>query len=175
MPTWSDKRQSFGEWLDEATDQALKGEGVVRIGVTGTRRLNAKGRNGLTNLMIALAAWKGRYGVEIEIVQGGCVGADEYAAFKAKAHDLQVHTILPEDRRQVSPAWESVTDTWELGGDYRERNKKIVLRAGALFVCADYPEDDAHSRRSGTWMTARMAREAMKPYWRLIQHDTDDE
>lgn len=163
----------FHSVLREVSEQARKDDGVVRIGITGTRNLDATGREALTNLMAVLGIWCAREGLECEVIQGGCIGADAWAGEQAASCGFRVHTILPEDRSRVTANWTSWTTSHEEGGTYRERNKRIVQRAAMLFVVADYPEDHGRSKRSGTWATARMAAEAMKPLWRCVQHDDD--
>ena len=44
------------------------------------------------------------------------------------------------------------------GTTYKDRNEAIVNRVDELYYCADYPEEDRRSRRSGTWQTVRLAR-----------------
>jgi hypothetical protein len=164
----------FHAEMSAIADAARKGDGVVRVGLSGTRNLDEYGREAIENVLDALDWFAQSQGVEVEIVQGGCVGADAYAGERARMRSFRVHTILPVDRSRVPANWSSWSTSHEEGGVYRERNKKIVRRAAIVFVVADYPEDHGKSRRSGTWMTARMAKEAMKPMWTCVQHQDEE-
>lgn len=46
---------------------------------------------------------------------------------------------------------------------YRERNRAIVEACDLLLACPSGQESDASQRRSGAWMTIRMARIERKP------------
>lgn len=103
-------------------------------------------------------------------ITGGCTGWDalvgRYLALKFPPPVAQHVVIVPANHDQIDPWWEEFdVGTIDLvhmpeGSDYRARNQAIVDRADQLFYCADYVEDDGHSKRSGTWMTVRMARAA---------------
>ena len=163
--------ETFQAMMEWAYERAVKGDGIVRVGFTGTRQLNDDGREAIRAMLTAMRMMAERMpDATLEVVQGGCVGADAFVG--KEAHDLgfRVHTILPDDRSQVATDWDEWSDSHEAGGGYRERNKRIVLRSALLFAVADYPERDGHSRRSGSWMTVRMAREAMLPMWLYVQH-----
>ncbi len=98
-------------------------------------------------------------------VTGGCRGWDAFIgahlvlAFPEKTHLV----VVPANRSQVDPWWETfdldrvLVVYMEDGTDYRDRNTEIVRRSNAVFYCADYPEQHPKSKRSGTWMTKRIA------------------
>jgi hypothetical protein len=100
-------------------------------------------------------------------VTGACEGWDalvgEFLALKFPPPIAQHIVIVPADKSRVDPWWEK----FDIGlvqvvympddTDYRDRNKEIVRLADQVFYCADYPEDDGRSKRSGTWMTKRIA------------------
>jgi hypothetical protein len=59
------------------------------------------------------------------------------------------------------------------GTDYRDRNTEIVRRSNQLFYCADYPENHGKSRRSGTWMTKRIAEQTGIPVNGIILNNEE--
>lgn len=100
-------------------------------------------------------------------VTGGCVGFDalvgRYLRLRFPPPIAHHVVIVPANKSQVDPWWEEFdAGTVELiymddDTDYRDRNQAIVDRADQIFYCADYPEADGRSKRSGTWMTKRIA------------------
>jgi len=157
--------------------EAQRGDGVLRVGFTGTRHLEESGREALLFTVRGLSEACQLAGLELEVIQGGCVGADTFVANAASLlaalfAPVTVHTVLPEDMSRVPPEWRSHCHTYEtVTGPYRNRNKAIVKRARCLFGVADYPEEHGKSRRSGTWMTIRMGQEANIPTLVMIQHE----
>jgi len=98
------------------------------------------------------------------VVTGACIGVDAEVAYLAYG-TYHVHTVVPADRSRVDPQWRDYCDTFEempVGTTYRDRNQRIVDLSTRLIGIAQAPEDDIHSRRSGTWQTIRMARRAGK-------------
>jgi hypothetical protein len=98
---------------------------------------------------------------------------DALAARIAHGGRRRVHTIVPADRSRVDPYWRDHCDTFEempSGTDYRARNERIVELSDRLVALPEYPEDDHWSRRSGTWMTVRIARRAGKPVAVVVLH-----
>lgn len=158
-------------------EKAANGDGVVHLGFTGTRNLSAFGKEAIVDTIRGFAEFCDLTGVRLEIVHGGCVGADTFAGesgliFSGAGAPIDVHTCLPEDMSRVPADWRMKCHTYEhVPGGYRARNKAIVRRADVLFGVADYPEHHGRSKRSGTWMTIRIGREAQKPVMVLVQHD----
>jgi len=169
-----------GAMLAELFREAKARDGVLHLGFTGTRHLNEIGREAIANTIWAFAGWAAKEGVRLEVVHGGCVGADAFAGQTGLIYSgafpggTDVHAVIPADMRQVPADWRQHCHTYEVmpeGSSYRDRNKRIVRRAQVLFAVADYPEDHGKSRRSGTWMTVRIAQEANIPIFSCIQHD----
>lgn len=138
-----------------------------RVGWTGTRSLNDDGREWILGIIDLLHP-------DTIIITGACVGADAYIARVAHDHGLYVHAIVPFNRSQVDPEWRDYCDTYDEmpdGTDYRYRNERIVDASDRMYGIADYPEKHEQSRRSGTWMTIRIARRDAKPVEVYVQHE----
>jgi len=95
------------------------------------------------------------------IVTGGANGVDAFAARYAKQSHRAVYTILPADHAQVDPDWRQWCDMYlqmPLGSTYRDRNLKLVQEGMAgLRAFPAAAESAPESKRSGTWMTIRLA------------------
>lgn len=145
------------------------------LGFTGTRniggheeKLTAYLQKSETHLFLSWAF--------DQYVTGACKGWDAFIGeFLALTYPNATHTVLvPADQSQVDRWWEG----FDLGKinvifmppntDYRYRNEQIVQRSDYLFYCADYPEDDGRSKRSGTWMTKRIAEKAGVPLTGIV-------
>jgi len=137
----------------------------MRIGITATRALTATGERMITDALTnALHAG----GVEM-VITGGAVGGDAYAARVAHAMRLWVRTLLPEDPKEVDPQWRDYCDEAEGAWPYRERNTRLVEQCSVLYAFPAFPEDDPRSKRSGTWMTVRIARKLGRPHEVWVQ------
>lgn len=135
-----------------------------RVGFTGSRQMTPGMRAYIEETIEALPG-------DTIVVTGGCIGVDAYAASVAYRSGLEVYTILPANRELVHPLWRSVcTSYYEMpkGTTYRDRNREIVKASDRLYVVPIYPEDHPSSRRSGTWMTARIARQRGCPIYIYI-------
>ena len=100
------------------------------------------------------------------MVTGGCIGVDALVARMAHGGRRRVHTVVPADRSRVDPYWRKHCDTFEEldpGTTYSDRNERIVELSDRLVAFPEYPEHHNLSRRSGTWMTVRIAGRAGKP------------
>lgn len=142
------------------------------VGFTGTRRVTSE--RGVQLLETERDYLEGFN----HFVTGGAVGWDAIAGvwcfltFTEAVHRV----ILPSNTSQVDPWWMAtaiapqtekallegrlIIDTPADGKtrSYRHRNEKIVGQADSIFYVAEYDELDPHSKRSGTWMTVRIAR-----------------
>lgn len=103
---------------------------------------------------------------DLQVVTGGCRGVDAQVARSARKHGLFVYTVLPANRSQVDPDWWAYADAYKempKGSSYRDRDKALVDLSNRLVALPRHPEHDPRSKRSGTWLTVRLAREAGKP------------
>jgi predicted Rossmann fold nucleotide-binding protein DprA/Smf involved in DNA uptake len=130
------------------------------VGFTGSRHVTADMQEAIKKILLELHP-------EATVVTGACVGVDSYAAYRAWVLPfMKVHTIVPADHSRLDPYWRDHCDTFEHmppGTDYRARNERIVELSDRLIAFPEHAEDDPRSRRSGTWMTVRIARKAGKP------------
>ena len=129
-------------------------------GVTGTKTP----QRGDVHLLLAVA---NSLPPDATVVTGACVGVDALFARCAKRVGLKVHTVVPADRSRVDPQWFDWCDSFEEmpeGTDYRARNERVVaLITAALMGFPSQAEDHPGMRRSGTWMTIRLAKRAGVP------------
>jgi hypothetical protein len=166
--------------LAELFRVAKERDRVLHLGFTGTRHLDEYGREAIAGTIGGFVGFVAEAGLRMEIVHGGCVGADAFAGqtglIYSGVHEggTDVHAVIPADKSRVPVDWRQHCHTYELmppGSTYRDRNKRIVRRAQMLFAVANYPEHHGKSRRSGTWQTVRIAQEANIPIFTCIQHD----
>jgi hypothetical protein len=86
---------------------------------------------------------------------GDCVGCDEEAHSIAMELGYIVHVWPPEN----SAARAFTTGHFiHAPRPYRVRDQSIVMMSGVLVAAPSGPEDAPDQKRSGTWMTIRMAR-----------------
>lgn len=137
-------------------------ESRPKVGITGTRQTE---KTDLWIIESALAIIPDK----AMIVVGGCIGANALVAETSFHWGFYVHAVLPSIERgkffdqhifNYCHSWEEMPPGIP-GNAYRERNQRIVNYANVLFSFPELPEDHGRSKRSGTWMTIRMAR--MKP------------
>lgn len=138
-------------------------------GFTATRQVRACDLDLIRDVILTLPS-------KILVVTGGCIGGDAVIARMARKRGLDVHTILPANRAQVDPDWaQHCTSFQEMppGTDYRDRNQAIVRMSDTIIGFPQFSETDPRSRRSGTWMTLRLARRAEKSVeiWYLGNED----
>ena len=129
------------------------------IGFTGTRHATPAMTDHLERIIAELPA-------DCTVVTGACIGVDALAATLAYQRGLRVHTIVPADRSRVDREWRGWCHTFEEmphGTTYRDRNQRIVERSTRLIAVPEAPENAPESRRSGTWMTVRIARRLGRP------------
>jgi len=118
-----------------------------------------------------------------EFTTGTCWGFDAIAAeWLVARYPNAVHRlVVPANRSQVDfsivgkftalarEAPEQYLIEWMPDDtDYRDRNARILEHSDELVAVAQSPETAGSSRRSGTWMTVRMAREGALPVRQLV-------
>lgn len=137
------------------------------VGITATRTLTEAGQRNITNALTAQAG-------DIEtVIVGGAIGGDEFAGLAAHKLRLWVKVILPEDVKEADLNYHRYADEAEGRYPYRERNTRIVQQCSVLWAFPAYPEDDPRSKRSGTWMTVRIARKLGRPVRVWVQDETN--
>ena len=132
---------------------------LLTIGFTSTRKLREKDPPRIRGVLDTLDA--DRY------VTGGAIGGDALIGlYLVLTQPSKEHIVyVPHNTSQVEWWWETeaaratgaVINVFH-GGSYAERNQKIVDAINKLYAFPGYPEQDGHSRRSGTWETIRMAK-----------------
>ena len=112
-------------------------------------------------------------------VTGACQGGDAWigAWLHAARPEAEHMVVVPANRSQVDQWWARpervlavsqgrspvVTVEWMAPGTgYDDRNQRLVDLADWVFGFPAFPEEDPRSKRSGTWQTIRMARDAKK-------------
>lgn len=111
-----------------------------------------------------------------EFTTGACWGGDSLIArhLLSTRADAAHRLIVPQKRDQVDTdmfhhflthtgGWASI-ELMQAGSNYRDRNNRILDHTDRLLAVAEYPEDHGKSRRSGTWMTVRLARKRGIPF-----------
>lgn len=132
----------------------------MRISVTGTRTLSNRECAYVEQVMRAIL----NPGDEVTV--GCCTGTDALVARLAYATEgVRVHAVVPavpSDSKWLDPEWRRYCHTFHQmppsDEPYRARNAVVIGRGDILVGFPSKPEDDPSQRRSGTWMTIRMAR-----------------
>jgi hypothetical protein len=158
---------------------------VTILSFTGTRRFTFTDMLSLVlteNLLhedLGLWSWVVQHE---EFVTGGCVGFDAVVgatlARWPQTRDARHTVILPANRSQVDAWYEDpeVADRVTViempeGTSYRDRDLELVKRGDELCYVADYPEHHGSQRRSGTWLTVRLARGYNLPIRGIVLHE----
>lgn len=145
------------------------------LGFTGTRQI--AGHEKALHKYLDRADTTAWFTAFDRYITGGCRGWDGFIGrYLARIYrDTPQTVVVPWNKSQVDAWWEDpefaplvdngmITVVYmEAGTDYRDRNAEIVRGSTELFYCADYPESDGRSKRSGTWMTKRIAEAAHLP------------
>jgi predicted Rossmann fold nucleotide-binding protein DprA/Smf involved in DNA uptake len=130
----------------------------MKVAFTGTRSVIAKDEALIRKTVQSLPS-------DSTVITGGCLGVDTLVAKIAHELGLKVHTVMPHNRTQADPYWRTRCSTFEEmpeGTDYRDRNTRMVVLCDRLIAFPNKAEDHGASRRSGTWMTVRIARKLGK-------------
>lgn len=132
------------------------------IGVTGSRYDPSPAQ-----LKVLLRQLRILYRPNIRLAHGCATGFDVVACRLAREIGYQTRGHPPRDREFIA----DTTDDWTAEpNSYPARNAAIVDESAALIAGPLYLEQDPRSRRSGTWMTVRMARTKGIPI-RIIYQD----
>jgi hypothetical protein len=130
------------------------------LGFTGTRSINEQDRENIARVLRAPS-------LELEsfkaFVTGACIGVDAYVGELMSRWFPQAEhiVVVPADRTRVDSSylkWANHIINMPKDTSYRDRNTQIVSLSNKLIGFPRYPEQDGASRRSGTWMTIRLAR-----------------
>jgi hypothetical protein len=127
----------------------------MKIGVTGTEYGMTKPQmRRVFSILDAFAEsedWSG--GAELELHHGDCEGVDEQAALLGIVTHFTVvgHPPINESKRARFPSDKTLPPK-----EYLARDKDIAREVAVLIVV---PEDYEERNRSGTWYTARRARD----------------
>ena len=97
---------------------------------------------------------------------GSCTGWDEAAHYLALS--LGWHVVIHPPTNSTYEAGDLLDSPGSVevrfSKPYRERDQDIVNESTVLIGGPLYPKADERSKRSGTWMTLRMAYDARKPW-----------
>ncbi len=123
---------------------------MTDVGFTGTRQgMTPEQRVGVLDILGLHRGEGARFS------HGDCVGSDEEAHFIAMDLGYIVHVWPPDDSsRRAFTTGHFI----HAARPYRVRNQSIVMMSGILVATPTGPEEAEDQRRSGTWMTVRMAR-----------------
>jgi hypothetical protein len=131
-----------------------------RVGFTGSRYLNPTHHLALDEVLFAYL------GAE-EYTTGGAVGVDTYVLRRLKilAPEALHRVCLPEhgpdwDNEYLKLADEVIRVPDTMNHAHRSRNKAIIAHSDVMLAFPLHPESHDQSKRSGTWMTIRMAQKA---------------
>lgn len=101
-------------------------------------------------------------------ITGGAIGGDALIGnwLAWNKPDAKHIVIVPSNRSAIDPWWDRFNleapyvDVYLMpsGTSYRDRNQEILTRSTELIAFPAYREWDVRSKRSGTWMTARIAK-----------------
>lgn len=117
------------------------------------------------------------------VVTGGAPGGDAVIAKLVAILYPKAHQVFHLPKELGRSDWPNIKAFMEaerisfeahFHDDYRKRNQAIVdetaQQSGELIGYPIYPEQDGRSKRSGTWMTLRMARrQPMKVRWLVLE------
>jgi hypothetical protein len=111
------------------------------LGFTGTRTINDDDKETIAKFLRTPSFEIDRFQT---FVTGACIGVDAYVGeLMSRWFPLARHVVIINMPPESS---------------YRDRNLNIVRLSNKLIGFPRYAEHDPRSRRSGTWMTVRIAR-----------------
>lgn len=124
------------------------------IGFTGTQgNLTEDQIDGLIDFLVNTEVKEAHH--------GDCQGADKLfheAVHQVKGHTTKIIVHPPDiDLKRAFCSGDEIKESLT----YRKRNAMIVEECELLLV---FPKTNKEEQRSGTWMTARIARRKNKPY-----------
>lgn len=133
---------------------------TYNVGITGSRDIDFK--DAAVKIGDILKIYHQNFGRELCLIVGGCTGADYLVARLATGMMINVHTVLPSNRKTTHPEWRTWTSTFEempKGTSYRARDEQIVRLSKEVigFPSCEERQQDGSYTRSGTWMTLRIA------------------
>lgn len=124
------------------------------VGVSGSRYTPTLAALSSFRFMIdQCAALGARY-----LHQGCCTGWDEYSVVYAHKAGLLVVGHPPIKTEFLSRRAVEESDALCPAKSYQARDSDIAFESEVLLLGPRYPELDVRSQRSGTWLTARLAR-----------------
>jgi precorrin-2 methylase len=102
-----------------------------------------------------------------KIIVGGAPGVDELVAMAALEMNSghSVYAVLPCTTDPEDISWLDRIGGWEqmpAGTTFKQRDARMVELGDRVIAFPLYREDDARMKRSGTWITVRIARKAGK-------------
>jgi len=142
------------------TEDLLFPDAIRSFGVSGTREtMTSVQEHAFFDLMLRAI----RAGAT-ELHHGACTGADQFAHWHMTEHRIITHVHPPVDKKYSAETFllRHVLRVDYEAKPYGERNQDIVDASDVLLIAPLFPENDPKSKRSGTWMTARMADAAGK-------------
>lgn len=148
---------------------------MITLGTTGTRHIANEDKPRFVQYLLDNDAYFSMFDM---YVSGACIGWDAvFGRTMAETYSDQEHVVIvPADQSRVDAWWEDIDVPVTVINmpektSYRDRNLEIVKFSNVLFYCADYPEANPRSLRSGTWMTVRLARNAGLEVNGIIIHE----
>jgi hypothetical protein len=111
-----------------------------------------------------------------EVHHGACTGGDAFIHMQASRLLLTTHVHPPTIKTHSAEAFllRHPRRVDHEAKPYGERNDDIVEAADVVIIAPRYPEKHEHSKRSGTWQTARKAKAAGKLV-RVADYDTGEQ
>ena len=135
----------------------------IVLGVTGTRTTPTLAQLGYLYTHMRTLHYKGCRTLH----HGCCTGWDEAAHHLARSLGWRIVIHPPTNELYMAREFTDLEwPAWEVrpAKPYAERNQDIVNESTRIIAGPLHPQADERSKRSGTWMTLRMAYDARKPW-----------